>query len=298
MRLVTVKTPEGKGQAVAALALRRGIKQANVHQVYVHGPNRPQDVVEVEAATPTAKTFIDDLLAAPFFTTDEYSLSVRAPRSIVSSESIRELTKPVIAPLTDIIEELWQFNHITFSLVGRMAAAGLLLAYGMLQDNLLTMIAGLLFLPLLPMLMATSLGSLTRDGRLARQGVLALLLGLGLLVLTGAVVAVVAKGPWGYNRFSPLPVTFGLALIVGVAATLAQVDDTGRRELIGLALASQVAIPTTWFGLALALGPSELAKAPERLLSLVITLATYLVVMTAMYALMRLNRGADIALRD
>lgn len=298
MRLVTVKTPQGQGQAVADLALRHGIQQAAVHQVYVHGPNKSKDVVEVETATPTAKAFIDALLAAPFFNTDEYSISVRAPRTIVSSESTRELTKPVIAPTTDIIEELWQFNHITFSLVGRLVAAGLLLAYGMLQDNLLTMIAGLLFLPLLPMLMATSLGGLSRYGRLARQGVVALLLGLGLLVLTGAGVAVVAKGPLGYNRFNSLPVTFLLALIVGVAATLAQVDDTGRRELIGLALASQLALPTTWLGLALGLGGSELAQAPERLLGLVVTLGTHLVVMTAMYALMRVKAGPWQGVRD
>ncbi len=298
MRLVTVKTPEGKGQDVAALALRHGIRQAAVHQVYVHGPNRPQDVVEVETATPTAKAFIDALLAAPFFSPDEYSISVRLPHSIVSAESTAELTRPVAAPGIDVVADLWQHNHITFSLVGRTITGGLLLAYGMLQNSLVTMFAGLLFIPLLPMLMATSLGSLTRYGRLARQGVIALLLGLGLLVVTGAVLGAIVKGDIGYTESSPLPVTVLIALIVGIAATLAHVDDTGRRELIGLALASQLALPTTWLGLALGLGGSELAKAPERLLGLVVTLATYLVVMTAMYGLMRIKAGKWQGVRD
>ena len=298
MRLVTIKTPEGQGGEVAALALRHGIRQAAVHQVYVHGPNQSKDVVEIETATPTAKAFLDDLLAAPFFNPDQYSISVRLPHSIVSAESTQELTKPVAIPGIDVVADLWQHNHITVSLVGRFLTGGLLLAYGMLKDNLLTMFAGLLFIPLLPMLMATSLGSLTRYGQLARQGVIALLLGLGLLILTGAVVASVAGGPVGYNQSSPLPVTVLIALIVGVAATLAHVDDTGRRELIGLALASQLALPTTSVGLALGLGGSELAKAPERLVGLGVTVVTYLVIMTVMYGLMRMKAGRWQGVRD
>ena len=298
MRLVTIKTPQGQGGEVAALALRHGIRQAAVHQVYVHGPNQSKDVVEIETATPTAKAFLDDLLAAPFFNPDQYSISVRLPHSIVSAESTEELTKPVAVPGIDVVADLWQHNHITFSLVGRTITGGLLLAYGMLQNNLLTMFAGLLFIPLLPMLMATSLGALTRYGRLAWQGVIALVLGLGLLVLTGAGVAAVAGGPVGYNESSPLPVTVLIALIVGIAATLAHADDTGRRELIGLALASQLALPTTSVGLALGLGGSELAKVPERLVGLGVTVGTYLVVMTVMYGLMRMKAGRWQGVRD
>ena len=88
------------------------------------------------------------------------------------------------------------------------------------------MIAGLLFIPLLPMLMATSLGSLTRYAQLARQGLVALVLGLGLLVLTGAGVAAVAGGPVGYDQSSPLPVT---VLIASRISTLSCGLKEGRR---------------------------------------------------------------------
>jgi len=45
-----------------------------------------------------------------------------------------------------------------------------------------------------------------------------------------------------------------MSLALGVAAGLATSDDVGRRELFGLAAATQVAILPVWFGIALGTG--------------------------------------------
>lgn len=45
-----------------------------------------------------------------------------------------------------------------------------------------------------------------------------------------------------------------ISLAVGVAASLANTDDVGRRELIGLAATAQIAIIPVWFGICFVFG--------------------------------------------
>jgi hypothetical protein len=126
--------------------------------------------IDIETATPTAKKFIDALLAAPFFDQNEYAIAVRQPRSIISSEKLSKITHPLAEPNIDILEELWQFSHVTLGFVGRILIGAPLLAYGMIQFKLLFMIAGLLFIPLLPPMLAVGFGTWTRQFTLATQG--------------------------------------------------------------------------------------------------------------------------------
>jgi hypothetical protein len=95
VRLVKVKAPEGKGEQVAAVAFGVGIAQVSIHQERVYRRAQPPetvDVVDLETATPTAKAFLDALLAAPFFDPQAYQLAVRQPRAVVSRERPSTLT--------------------------------------------------------------------------------------------------------------------------------------------------------------------------------------------------------------
>lgn len=169
MRLVQVKAPEGKGPEVARVAFALGIDQAAMHQQKVYRPNRQavtKDVIDLETATPTAKVFIDALMIAPFYDPTEYSVSVRQPRSIVSRERPRRITWPLVEPTIDTFEDLWQFSHVTFGFIGRVLIAAMLLAYGMIVHQILLIVAGLLFFPLLPLLLAVGFGMWTREWRL------------------------------------------------------------------------------------------------------------------------------------
>ncbi len=117
MRLIKVSAPQGKGASVAQTAFSVGIEKASIYQsesVSAGGESKIKDVVDLQTSTPKGKRFVDALLAESFFNREEYSIEIRQPRSIISGESLRELTKPLVDPATDILEELWQYSHITF----------------------------------------------------------------------------------------------------------------------------------------------------------------------------------------
>jgi hypothetical protein len=299
MRLVRVKTPEGKGEDVARLAFEAGLEQVAIHQhrtLKADGTQETKDVVDVETATPTAKTYVDAVMAAPFFNAKEYSINVRQPRSIVSRQGPRKLTWPLVEPTVDIFEELWQFSHITYGFVGRVFIAALLLAYGMIEHKLLIMLAGLLFLPLLPLLLAMGFGLWTRQWRLAVQGLLAFVVANLLLIGGGALVASVTNPPMKFNEHNTLLVGLLISVGVGIAAGLATADDVGRREMIGLAATAQIAILPVWFGISFVFGFPALDSATpgQRALSFSLNVATIVVAAFATYALLRM-RGEGLS---
>ena len=298
MRLVRVKAPEGRADEVARVAFDAGISQVTVHQQQVrreNGERETKDVIDVETATPKAKTFLDALMAAPFFDSEQYSVAVRQPRSVVGRERPPELTRPLVEPTIDIFEELWQFSLVTFGFVGRVLIAAMLLAYGMIQQQLLIMLGGLLFLPLLPLLLAVGFGLWTRQWRLASQGLVAFLVGIALLISGGAIVAFVTNPPLQYNQHNPLGVSFLISIGVGVAAGLATADDVGRREMIGLAATAQMAILPVWFGICFVFGFPVLDSTPpaQRALTFGVNVVTIVVVALCTYALLGM-RGESL----
>ncbi|HZH35479.1 MAG TPA: hypothetical protein VEX64_11600, partial [Pyrinomonadaceae bacterium] len=74
----------------------------------------------------------------------------------------------------------------------------------------------------------------------------------------GVAVALSTSPPIKYNEFNPLLVSVLISAAVGVAGVLANTDDVGRRELIGLAATAQIAIIPTWFGISSIFGFSVL----------------------------------------
>lgn len=299
MRLVKVQVPAGKSDAVAQLAFAVGIAQVTVRHEQVYRLNQPKenkDVVDIEAATPMAKAFIDAVLRAPFFDPATYAITVRQPRSILSNEQPAALTTPLVVPTVDLFEELWQFSHVTFGFVGRVVLAAALLAYGMIADKLLIIIAGLLFMPLLPLLLAISFGVSTREWRLAWQGGRAFVVAIVVLVATGALVAGITGPPLRFNESNSLGISFLVSLAVGMAAGLATADDVGRREMIGLAAVAQIAILPTWFGIRLVFGvAADGNMSPTaRAVALLINVSTIVIAALGTYAALGL-RGSGIA---
>jgi hypothetical protein len=298
MRLIKVNAPLGKGVDVVQTAFSAGIKKVSIHQVESHqsdGAIKTKDVVDIETSTPKAKHFIDKLLAADFYNPNEFDISTRAALSIISQESLRELTKPLPEIVSDICEELFQFSYITYSFVGRVFISGGLLAYGMIQQNLLILIAGLLFLPLLPLLQAIGFGAWTRERKLFVQGASAFLLAIILLVISGILVAIISNPPIRFNEFSSLPVGFLISLAVGIAAGLAIIDDAGKREMIGLAATAQIALIPTWFGICLVFGFPVVTGENvifSRALSFLINVFTIIIAATAVHILCGTANGS------
>ena len=266
MRFVTVYAPDGQGQQVANLALRSGAGKVSIYQVQAFKKEQQaqtEDVVNLEVPTPVAKAFIDNLLTSAFYDPKLYGFSIRAPRSIFATEPPKKITDPFIMPTSDVFEELWQFCQITFSFVGRVYLAALLMAFGMLHRNLPVMLAGLLFLPYQHQLLCISLGAVLREKRFLLQGLLALLISTMLIFLAGLTVGCFTTPPILFDEFgTPIP-GMVFAAVVGVAAALAATDDAGRRELIGLAATAQITVYPAWFGLKIMFGISDPAKVTE-----------------------------------
>ncbi|MDB4987718.1 MAG: hypothetical protein JWN04_2896 [Myxococcaceae bacterium] len=257
MREVRIKVPAGDAGKVVLLAERLGLDQLCIHSEQLNDSSERVDVVSLELATPDAKTLVAALLDPERFDASNASVTTRAVRAIVGRHAMYALTRPFAEPAPDIVQDLWQYSHLTVGLVGRALVGATLLGYGMICDKLLLMAGGLLFLPLLPVLLALGWATQSRDGPLFRHAAKAMC-SLTLVMLFGGLLASALTGrAMQYADFSELPTACMLSFGIGVAGALATGDDVGRRELIGLATASQVALVPVWLGAALLRSDTE-----------------------------------------
>jgi hypothetical protein len=299
MRQITITAPEGRGSQIAQIAFAVGIREVSVSAKRVldaSGTEKIKDSIEMDVGTPLAKAFMDEFTSAPFFSREKFSVAVRQPRALISSEKLSRLARPLVEPSVDIFEELWQFSQVTYGFVGRILLGGLLLAYGVVEYKLLLMIAGLLFIPLLPLMLSVGFGLWTQQWRLVAKGFASLVVALCLLVISGVVVALLTNPPVQYSDFNSLSTGLLISLVVGVAAGLATADDVGRREMIGLAATAQIAIIPAWLGLCLVLGfPAADATPPSRrILGLVVNIVAIVIAALGTYAAMRI-KGSSLS---
>src|SRR5204863_7707740 len=132
-------------------------------------------------------------------------------------------------------------------------------------------------------------GLWNRDRRLAMQGLRAVIVSTALAVLAGAVVAWISGGPILFGGFkSPLS-SFAISAVIGITAGLSEADDTGRRYLIGVAAAVQLAIFPVWLGAAWATGLLSPGIVESRLASFLINPATITLSAVAAYAALNLR---------
>lgn len=277
MRRVSLQVPVNMGEQIAQMAIECGVRQVSLSQATSFTAGRGPEVVynvQFDCSTPIAKDFLDAVTTAPFYDPRNISISVREPRSILSSMAPSQITIPIIEPASDIYQELWQFTHVTFSFVTRVVIAALLLSYGMIFDHLLLIISGLLFLPMQTALLAIGFAAFTREWRLFRQGIYATLAAVLLIILAGAAVASISGSALQFQSFSTPGKSFLFSIIVGIAAAMASADDKGRRELIGLAVTAQVSILPAWFGISLILGFPESNLTIERIWTFFMIIST------------------------
>jgi hypothetical protein len=278
MRLVKVSAEAGLGEKVIATAFESGLDQVSLRTVELRSkdsPSKTAEIIDIETSTPKAKRFVDTLLAADYYDPALITFNTRQPRSLVSDTGHRELTRPLVEPATDLFQELWQFSHITYGLVGRIFIGACLLSYGLIEAKTLLTIAGLLFLPLLPMVMAISYGIVGRQPKLALQGLAALATGCAVLVAGGAAVAAMCQPPMRSDDLSSPAVAVIICIAVGIAAGLAAIDDAGRRELIGLAAAAQIGMLPVMLGIGIVYGtPTSGLSLAARAGSLLANVAT------------------------
>jgi len=273
------------------LALEVGIDRVAVSDVYIHGPEAKRQVVSVETSTPKARAFVEAFLGSADLCGVDYSLTSRELRAIVSAEDILSLTRPMSEPFPDVIQDLWQLSHLTISYLARAASGAILLATGILDDNAVAIVVAALFLPFLAEVLAISFGLWSRDRRLMVRGLRAVAVSTALAFAAGAVVGAVQGGPIHFSAFKSPLASLAISAVIGITAGLSHADDAGRRYLIGVAAAVQLAVFPVWLGAATVLGlPSE-EVLWSRLGSFLINLGTISLASVAAYAALHLQPG-------
>lgn len=237
MRELRFRVAEGESPRIVALVRKLGIDRVRVHREFVPGPDHTEERVCVEASASESAQAIDELQR-------EGLLKATGPESVM----------PLEVPRVDLDRDLSECCRVTPRLVTRVGIAATVLSFGMLHGSLLLTAAGLFLLPGPPHLLAIGRGLGARDGALARRGVFALGTTVSLVVACGALVARMSSAPLQFGDFLPLPWAAVLAVVIGVIGTLASLDDVGKRELVSLAIASQLGLVPAWLGIGLVHG--------------------------------------------
>src|SRR5439155_18903780 len=131
-------------------------------------------------------------------------------------------------------------------------------------------------------------GLWNREPRLVFQGLRAVLVSMGLAFAAGIAVAWIEGGPVRFAGFKGPLASFAISAVIGIAGGLSNADDTGRRYLIGVAAAVQLAIFPVWLGAATILGWHE-GVVWTRLESFLINLVTISLAAVAAYAALHLQ---------
>lgn len=304
MRSVQVNAPKELEDQLAHLAHECDVSVVSVTNVTaIHSTGAPESKIAVsfETSTPKAKIFVERLLLSEIYDRDKVWIDVRERRAIINKDPLPDVTYPWVIPGTDVLEDLYQFSHITVGLIGRVFIAACLLSYGLLHQNLLLMIAGMMFIPMLPVLSAIGFGAWVGHWHLSFRALGVLGLTLALLFMGGLLIAAIESPPVRYDEFSSPAAGALISIAVGVAAALANTDDVGRRELIGLPATSQIAIVPAWMGLCAGLGvPASdgSGSVQQHLLSLAINMLCVVVASLVTYVAIRAPHPSLRVLND
>lgn len=290
MHEIRVTVPQGRGKDVAELALQTGIKEVALYPVFAYGPNCTKETISAETSTPKAKKFADTVLASSWFDPAQCTVSSRELRAIVTNAHPYEITRPMLEPPINVFEDLWQLNHVTLSYIARALSGAILLAYGMLENNPITIVIAALFLPFLSQTLALSFGSWAGDFRLALQGLKALGVSIVASVFAGVMVTLLHGPPMLFHNFLPPLPSFGVSVVIGIAAGIITADDAGRRYLIGVAAAVQYGIFPVWFGFCLVKGFPDASITRERLITFAINVGAITLFALMGYLLLDIKR--------
>src|SRR5262247_2288954 len=291
MHEVRVTVSRGSGSAIAKAALEAGIQRITVCPVQVIDSHADAEIVSVETSTPRAKAFLHRVLSSGEVDLGNTSITTREVRAILDGDPVSEQTYPAVEPTVEVFQDLWQLNHLTPSFIARALAAAILLGYGMLRADPVSIVVAALFLPFMSQVLGLAFGAWAGDWKLAAQSAAALAVSLIISALAGITLAVILGGPLQFDGFKNPVLSLVLSLVIGAAAGCSTADDTGRRYLIGVAAAAQSGVFAVWIGFALVLGFPDREATVARLFTLPLNICAIGVAACASYALMGLRRG-------
>src|SRR5436190_6784651 len=108
MREVRIHVPETDVDEISGLAFDSGVQSVSVHpeeRRRAGGERQRTIALEAATSTPKARKFIAAVLRSPRYDPATYTINVKSPRAIISSETLKEITRPRLEPGTDLMEE-------------------------------------------------------------------------------------------------------------------------------------------------------------------------------------------------
>lgn len=294
MKLLTIQVPKGKGKAIAEMAMDLGLQSVAISEKNFYEKDKTPSVVEwveIESNTPKIKALVEKLMTAPFYDPAKYSFTVRHPESLFATELPEEETKPIIRATTDVYQELWQFCQITVSLLGRVLLSAFLVAYGMREDFMPLIIAGLLFLPYHHHMLGISLSAALGESKFLKQSLGSFAATTLFIVLGGVALGLLTEPGIKWNAFTESSILFSflISMAVGIAAGFAAIDDAGRRELIGLAATAHISVYPIWFGLKFVYGFEPVDKPLHLLLVFLMDVGTLILFAGLTFKIMKMK---------
>lgn len=284
---VQVTGPRGQGEAIVHIARDAGIPENSIHHTEDSGSGAAHDIVVIAAENRAGKNFMDRIITASFYNPMDYLIVSIPVMSVLSSEKPYNITQGMFLPSMDIFQDLLMRVHISPSFLTRSIVSAILLAYGMIRNQLPIMIAALLFTQFMSQSQAVGFGLTMREWPMVGRGLRAFLISTMIALGAGALVAALAGGPLEYTQSNSLLVNFLISAIVAVAGVMASIDSAGRRELIGLAAEAQFAGYPVWLGIRLVLGLPSVEMMNQRLLTFMVNLVTLVIISSITYWLVR-----------
>lgn len=160
---------------------------------------------------------------------------------------------------------------------------GILLATGIIEDNPISIVVAAMFLPFLSQVLALGIGLWSGETKLAIHGLKAVGTSMVLGFLSGVAVSACVGGPIAFHGFKGPLSSFVISSVIGIAAGLSCVDDAGRRYLVSVAAAVQLAVFPVWLGAAAVIGVSNVVLF-HHLLTFAVNLVTIPTVSAIAYA--------------
>ncbi len=290
MQEITISTPKDKAKPVVKIALEQGIDEVAVSRVFVYGPDEEQEELTIHCSVAQATELIEAVMAAPFYDPQAYSITSDELTAIVTTQPPESISRPFKMSSMSVLQDLWMQNQITVAYFARAIVSTALLAYGLLEGDLTTLIIAFLFTPFLTQDLAIGFGLLMGDWKLARRGAVVMGMSTAIAIVVGAVAAAIMGGPIQIEPFGTIQANFIISFLVGIVAGLDTADEAGRREFVAVAGAAQFAAFPVWFGISLMAGFPDATTTFWRIASFFLNIVTILVVAMGVYAWLKYRR--------
>jgi hypothetical protein len=291
MHEIRATVPAELVDEVVRIIKNSGVSEVTTTEVFIRGPETKRIQCSVETSTPRAHAMVKELTRSELLKNAGMTLTSREVRAILDATPVEEITRPMSEPQPDVIQDLWQLSHVTWSYFGRALAGAILLGSGIIEDNPIAIVVAALFLPFLSQVLAVGIGLWCGDRKLAFHGLKAVGLSILLSVLGGAIVAAVEGGPIGFHGFKGPLSSLAISAAIGFTAGLSQADDAGRRYLVGVAAAVQLAVFPVWMGAAIVVGYPGSSAVLNHMLSFGVNLITIPAVSVLAYAYAHVGRS-------